>query len=200
MRSLLVVSPLRRGQMFLRPLRKRCRELMKSSAVDKICPSVRLSVVVMSSRRCTCLSSASSRWLENLSLVLLLLFNAPWNKTLCVQDSRVFFLFYISHKSHLKVEDASLPAGLHVYVRCNNLKSYTRYSCGRDGIRSVKGASLSGQSHFFLSSPLRHLGSSPLKTWGEKKLQAACSFGGDLGVKFAAQDSFTTARTASEFC
>lgn len=156
--------------MFLRPLRKRCRELMKSSAVDKICPSVRLSVVVMSSRRCTCLSSASSRWLENLSLVLLLLFNAPWNKTLCVQDSRVFFFFfYISHKSRLKVEDASLPAGLHVYVRCNNLKSYTRYSCGRDGIRSVKGASLSGQSHFFLSSPLRHLGSSPLKTWGEKK-------------------------------
>lgn len=124
--------------MFLRPLRKRYREL-KSSAVDKICPSVRLSVVVMSSRRCTCLSSASSRWLENLSHVLLLLFNAPWNKTLCVQDSPVFFLFYISHKSRLKVEDASLPAGLHVYVRCNNLKSYTRYCCGRDGIRSVKG-------------------------------------------------------------
>lgn len=39
-----------------------------------------------------------------------------------------------------------------------------------------------------------------LKHGGKKKLQAACSFGGDLGVKFAAQDSFTTARTASEFC
>lgn len=118
-----VVSPLRRAQMFLWPLRKSCRELMKSSAVDKICPSVRPPVVVMRSRRCTCLSSASSRWLENLPpLYFSCSFMHRGTKCLVSKDSGVFLTFYISHKSRLQVEDASRPAGLHVDVRRNNLK------------------------------------------------------------------------------